>query len=202
MALRKLDIRGICQIRVSKVRVLLKLCISKLAIDKCDSSLIQTLSLQKYAANSKRMRASAKLCGKEQKNAFRCKLCGQEQKYAPMSTKVRSHLLKSKSGYVSRFSNNFTTHKPHRMVNVCVVGYSLIFFSHRYVKAGQHVHGIASVSGLDLVLFVQSSLVHIHLKCNLLKDVRKLLDAISEPDMISWSALVSVYARLGHVNGA
>ncbi|KAG5547031.1 hypothetical protein RHGRI_012905 [Rhododendron griersonianum] len=31
-----------------------------------------------------------------------------------------------------------------------------------------------------------------------LKDARKLLDAMSEPDVVSWSALFSGYARLGH----
>ncbi|KAF7116806.1 hypothetical protein RHSIM_RhsimUnG0014300 [Rhododendron simsii] len=35
-----------------------------------------------------------------------------------------------------------------------------------------------------------------------LKVARKLLDAMSEPDVVSWSALVVGYARLGHVSEA
>lgn len=70
------------------------------------------------------------------------------------------------------------------------------------IKAGRQVHGIASVSGLDSDPFIQSSLVHMYVKCSQLKDARKLLDAMSEPDVVSWSALVSGYARLGHVSEA
>ncbi|KAI8556988.1 hypothetical protein RHMOL_Rhmol05G0298900 [Rhododendron molle] len=70
------------------------------------------------------------------------------------------------------------------------------------IKAGRQVHAIASVSGSDSDPFVQSSLVHMYVKCSQLKDARKLLDAMSEPDVVSWSALVAAYARLGHVSEA
>ncbi|KAF7143804.1 hypothetical protein RHSIM_Rhsim05G0215000 [Rhododendron simsii] len=70
------------------------------------------------------------------------------------------------------------------------------------IKAGRQVHAIASVSGSDSDPFVQSSLVHMYVKCSQLKDARKLLDAMSEPDVVSWSALVAGYARLGHVSEA
>ncbi|KAF7130201.1 hypothetical protein RHSIM_Rhsim10G0197600 [Rhododendron simsii] len=64
---------------------------------------------------------------------------------------------------------------------------------------GQQVHGIASVSGLDSDPFVQSSLVlYMSNQMQSIKDVHKLLDAMSERDVVSWSALFSGYAQLGH----
>ncbi|KAA8537481.1 hypothetical protein F0562_027089 [Nyssa sinensis] len=69
-------------------------------------------------------------------------------------------------------------------------------------RAGRQVHGIASVSGLASDSFVQSALVHMYIKCNHLTDAHKLLDTMPEPDVVSWSALVSGYARQGYVSKA
>ncbi|KAG5547028.1 hypothetical protein RHGRI_012902 [Rhododendron griersonianum] len=63
---------------------------------------------------------------------------------------------------------------------------------------GRQVHGIASDSRLDSAPFVQSYYVRIYVKCSQLKVAHKVLDAMSEPDVVSWSALFSGYARLGH----
>ncbi|CAK9178390.1 unnamed protein product [Ilex paraguariensis] len=67
------------------------------------------------------------------------------------------------------------------------------------LKVGQQVHGFASTSGLGLDSFVQSSLVHMYVKCNQLDDAHKLLDTMPEPNLVSWSALIAGYARQGQV---
>lgn len=70
------------------------------------------------------------------------------------------------------------------------------------LKPGRQVHGIASVSGFDSDGFVQSSLVHMYVKCNRINDARRVFDRMSEPDVVSWSALVAAYARRGCVDEA
>ncbi|KAF7149154.1 hypothetical protein RHSIM_Rhsim03G0002600 [Rhododendron simsii] len=80
--------------------------------------------------------------------------------------------------------------------------HSLIYACSKLNNFKQQVHAIASVSGSNSDPFVQSSLVHMYVKCSQLKVARKLLDAMSEPDVVSWSALVVGYARLGHVSEA
>ncbi|KAL6963432.1 hypothetical protein U1Q18_043587 [Sarracenia purpurea var. burkii] len=70
------------------------------------------------------------------------------------------------------------------------------------IKAGRQVHGIASVSGLASDSHVQSSLVHLYVKCNQLQYARKVVDAMSEPDVVCSSALVAGYARQGYVSEA
>ena len=70
------------------------------------------------------------------------------------------------------------------------------------LKPGRQVHGIASVSGFDSDCFVQSSLVHMYVKCNQINDARKVFDGMSEPDVVTWSALVGAYARQGCVDEA
>lgn len=67
------------------------------------------------------------------------------------------------------------------------------------LRIGQQVHGLASVIGLASDSFVCSSLVHFYVKCGQLSNAHKLLDAVGEPDVVSWSALLAGYARLGNV---
>ncbi|CAL5349448.1 unnamed protein product [Camellia sinensis] len=70
------------------------------------------------------------------------------------------------------------------------------------LKSGKQVHGIGFVSGFASDSYVQSSLVHMYVKCNQLRDAHKVVDEISEPDVFSWSALVSGYAKQGCVSKA
>ncbi|XP_059637116.1 pentatricopeptide repeat-containing protein At1g20230 [Cornus florida] len=68
------------------------------------------------------------------------------------------------------------------------------------LKVGQQVHGIASVCGFCSDSFVQSSLVHMYIKCNHFMDAHKMLDEMPEPNVVSWSALIAGYARQGCVS--
>nr|GMD82833.1 pentatricopeptide repeat-containing protein At1g20230 [Ipomoea batatas] len=69
-------------------------------------------------------------------------------------------------------------------------------------NAGQQVHGYVLTSGLALDSFVQSSLVHMYVKCNNLKDAHKVFDTMPSPDVVSWSALAAGYAKNGDVVNA
>ncbi|KAH7567094.1 hypothetical protein JRO89_XS07G0016100 [Xanthoceras sorbifolium] len=69
-------------------------------------------------------------------------------------------------------------------------------------QTGKQVHGIVFVSGLDSDSFVQSSLIHMYLKCNKIRDAHKLFDRLPQPDVVTFSALIAGYARQGCVDDA
>ncbi|KAI3724507.1 hypothetical protein L2E82_36287 [Cichorium intybus] len=70
------------------------------------------------------------------------------------------------------------------------------------LRGGKQVHGFCITSGLCQDSFVQSSLIHFYVKCSQLRYAHKLFDSMSQPDVVSCSALVSGYARQGHVREA
>ncbi|KAI8529068.1 hypothetical protein RHMOL_Rhmol12G0196900 [Rhododendron molle] len=70
--------------------------------------------------------------------------------------------------------------------------------NHALLYPTSKLDSIASVSRFDSDSFVPSSLVHINVKCSQLNDAHKLLDGMSKPEVVSWIALVSGYARVGH----
>ncbi|KAM0972676.1 hypothetical protein ACFX13_016361 [Malus domestica] len=69
-------------------------------------------------------------------------------------------------------------------------------------RAGRQVHGIACVSGFSFDSFVQSSLVHMYIKCDRIKDARKVFDRVPQRDVVIFSALISGYSRHGCVDEA
>ncbi|XP_021737073.1 pentatricopeptide repeat-containing protein At1g20230-like [Chenopodium quinoa] len=69
-------------------------------------------------------------------------------------------------------------------------------------ELGRQVHGLAQVSGCSLDVVVQSSLVHMYVKCGRLSIARKVLDEIPEPDVVTFSAMIAGYARNGDVGMA
>ncbi|KAK4359848.1 hypothetical protein RND71_022077 [Anisodus tanguticus] len=69
-------------------------------------------------------------------------------------------------------------------------------------KVGKQVHGYGLTTGLALDSFVEASLVHMYVKCDQLGCARKVFGKMLEPDVVSWSALVSGYAKLGDVGNA
>nr|XP_043634429.1 pentatricopeptide repeat-containing protein At1g20230 [Erigeron canadensis]XP_043634430.1 pentatricopeptide repeat-containing protein At1g20230 [Erigeron canadensis] len=72
----------------------------------------------------------------------------------------------------------------------------------RDTKNGKMIHGYCVINGFFQDSFVLSSLLHFYVKCCRLWDARKVFDEMSEPDVVSCSALVSGYARQGCVNEA
>ncbi|TQD97886.1 hypothetical protein C1H46_016411 [Malus baccata] len=69
-------------------------------------------------------------------------------------------------------------------------------------RAGRQVHGIACVSGFSFDSFVQSSLVHMYIKCDRIRDARKVFDRVPQRDVVIFSALISGYSRHGCVDEA
>ncbi|XP_020587512.1 pentatricopeptide repeat-containing protein At2g39620-like [Phalaenopsis equestris] len=57
--------------------------------------------------------------------------------------------------------------------------------------AGMQVHGAAMRSGHGGHLLVQTALVDFYPKIGVLEDARKVFGEISEPDLVSWNALIS-----------
>lgn len=70
------------------------------------------------------------------------------------------------------------------------------------LRIGRQVHGIVSASGFASDAVVQSSLLHMYLKCNEMCLARKMFDQMCEPSLVALSALVAGYARKGCVDEA
>lgn len=88
---------------------------------------------------------------------------------------------------------------PDSYIIPCVIKACTSLFD---LKTGERVHGIALVSGLVSDSYVMSSLALMYVKCDQLRPARKVIDEMPEPDVVPWSALISGYARLGHVEEA
>ncbi|VFR01387.1 unnamed protein product [Cuscuta campestris] len=67
---------------------------------------------------------------------------------------------------------------------------------------GRQLHGYVLKAGFALDCFVQSSLVHMYVKCSNLEDAHKVFDEMHEPDVVSWSALAAGYAKEGDTANA
>ncbi|XP_057999820.1 pentatricopeptide repeat-containing protein At4g21065 [Hevea brasiliensis] len=70
------------------------------------------------------------------------------------------------------------------------------------LEEGQQVHARILRSGFTLNPYVQSSLVNFYAKCEEIKLARKMFDEITERNLVSWSAMITGYARVGMVNEA
>ncbi|KAI3797321.1 hypothetical protein L1987_32577 [Smallanthus sonchifolius] len=70
------------------------------------------------------------------------------------------------------------------------------------LRYGKQIHGFCVTSGLCKDQFVQSSLVHLYVKCSRINYAHKVFDEMSQPDVVSCSTLVSGYARDRCVNEA
>ncbi|KDP25707.1 hypothetical protein JCGZ_24008 [Jatropha curcas] len=67
------------------------------------------------------------------------------------------------------------------------------------LKTGKQVHCIASTFGFDSDPRVLSSLIHMYIKCNRIKDAHKVFNRLPHPDIVAYSALLAGYARKGCV---
>lgn len=62
---------------------------------------------------------------------------------------------------------------------------------------GQMLHCGIIKMGYELSSFCQGSLIDMYAKCNLIDDARKVFDRSVDPDMVSWTAMISGYVRIG-----
>ncbi|KAJ4954439.1 hypothetical protein NE237_011222 [Protea cynaroides] len=70
------------------------------------------------------------------------------------------------------------------------------------LRTGRQVHSLASVTGFASDYFVQSSLVHMYVKCGQIKDAYEVFVRMTHKNVVSWSAIIAGYARLGYINKA
>ncbi|XP_063943772.1 putative pentatricopeptide repeat-containing protein At3g49142 isoform X2 [Daucus carota subsp. sativus] len=65
------------------------------------------------------------------------------------------------------------------------------------VGLGECVHGISLRSGLELDVYVGSSLINMYVKCGKVREGRKVFDGMSMRDYPAWNALIAGYAKAG-----
>lgn len=70
------------------------------------------------------------------------------------------------------------------------------------VKSGKMCHGQAIKNGVDHVIQIQNSLIHMYGCCGSVELARKVFDEMSERDLVSWNSLVDGYVRVGRVDVA
>ncbi|XLR56600.1 hypothetical protein S83_007272 [Arachis hypogaea] len=59
---------------------------------------------------------------------------------------------------------------------------------------GLLVHGEAIKQGLDSSIYVGSSLISMYGKCEMLDAAKQVFDVMSEKNMVTWNAMLGVYA--------
>lgn len=64
-------------------------------------------------------------------------------------------------------------------------------------RAGRAVHGRIYRSGVEFSTPVSNSLINMYGKCGLLKSAQLVFDVMSEPNLISWTSLLSSYSQQG-----
>ncbi|XP_017984160.1 PREDICTED: pentatricopeptide repeat-containing protein At2g27610 [Theobroma cacao] len=64
-------------------------------------------------------------------------------------------------------------------------------------SVGKEVHGRIYRSGVDFSTPVCNSLINMYGKCGLLKSAQLVFDAMLEPNLISWTSLLSCYCQQG-----
>ncbi|GMI83328.1 hypothetical protein like AT2G27610 [Hibiscus trionum] len=64
-------------------------------------------------------------------------------------------------------------------------------------RAGREVHGKIYRSGVDFSTPVGNSLINMYGKCGLLKSSQLVFDSMLEPNLISWTSLLSCYSQWG-----
>ncbi|XP_057491149.1 pentatricopeptide repeat-containing protein At3g51320-like [Actinidia eriantha] len=66
-------------------------------------------------------------------------------------------------------------------------------------KSGQKCHGQAIKNGVDFVLPVENSLIHLYACCGLIDFARKVFVEMSLRDLVSWNSIVDGYAKVGEL---
>ncbi|KAL5744186.1 hypothetical protein ACOSQ2_027302 [Xanthoceras sorbifolium] len=66
-----------------------------------------------------------------------------------------------------------------------------------FLEYGRQVHGLICKAGLDSDKCIESALVDMYAKCGSVSEAEKVFENISNPDTVSWTAMVSGYAQHG-----
>lgn len=70
------------------------------------------------------------------------------------------------------------------------------------LECGRQVHGLLCKAGLDTHKCTESALIDMYAKCGCITESRKVFESISDPDTVSWTAIISGCAQHGLVEDA
>lgn len=70
------------------------------------------------------------------------------------------------------------------------------------LEYGRQVHGLLCKAGLDTHKCTESALIDMYAKCGCITESRKVFESISDPDIVSWTAIISGCAQHGLVEDA
>lgn len=70
------------------------------------------------------------------------------------------------------------------------------------LELGQKCHGQAFKNGVDGLLPVQNSLIHMYGSCGLVEVARKVLHEMPVKDIVSWNSIIDVHAKIGDLGTA
>ncbi|KAF8410581.1 hypothetical protein HHK36_003113 [Tetracentron sinense] len=62
---------------------------------------------------------------------------------------------------------------------------------------GKQVHGYMTRIGFDPFSFAASTVVHMYSKCGNIESAKRFFKGISQPDLVSWTSMISGYAQNG-----
>ncbi|XP_028119936.1 pentatricopeptide repeat-containing protein At2g13600-like [Camellia sinensis] len=71
-----------------------------------------------------------------------------------------------------------------------------------FLEFGRQVHGLLFKAGLDTDKCVESALIDMYAKCGNITEAENVFSSISNPDIVSWTAIISGYAQHGYVGHA
>nr|DAD33864.1 TPA_asm: hypothetical protein HUJ06_012715 [Nelumbo nucifera] len=88
-------------------------------------------------------------------------------------------------------------HRPQFSLQECA---SLLqrFSDLRDVNNGKSLHSILIKSGLHRDVFVQNNILRFYAACEELMNARLLFDEMPEPNLISWTSMISAYVQYGY----
>ncbi|XP_059070131.1 pentatricopeptide repeat-containing protein At3g24000, mitochondrial isoform X2 [Cryptomeria japonica] len=64
-----------------------------------------------------------------------------------------------------------------------------------WIQEGRRVHGDVIKNAYELDMFVQNVLVHMYVKCGVVEDAWQVFERMSEPNVVSWTAVIGGYAQ-------
>eukprot|EP01018_Ginkgo_biloba_P030031 Gb_09793 [translate_table: standard] len=70
------------------------------------------------------------------------------------------------------------------------------------IEQGEQVHTHIIKTGIELDIFVASTLLHMYAKCGLLEYARHVFDKMPERNVVSWTAMIVGYVQQGYAEDA
>lgn len=70
------------------------------------------------------------------------------------------------------------------------------------LKIGQGLHGCCLKTSFDSVVYIGSALLSMYSRCNCLNSALKVFESLSQLDLVTWSALITVFSRSGDYQNA